>query len=184
MDHVAYDLPLPEELIIDILSYIDVNVPEFHKYKNRLFSIIDSFTRRQLLLFRSEFDERDFEYYAANHSKDKLRTTVKERFTKYDVENVHYIIKYIIPNFYETAKRFTLSWYEKHHIERRLQENFKNDLRSVRSIHYISRSQTVSAFLLTGFEYSNSLEFKAKRKTYGVRSSKALMDRLKQIEIK
>jgi hypothetical protein len=184
MDHVAYDLPLPEELIIDILSYIDVNVPEFHKYKNRLFSIIDSFTRRQLLLFRSEFDERDFEYYAANHSTDKLRTTVKERFTKYDVENVHYIIKYIIPNFYETAKRFTLSWYEKHHIERRLQENFKNDLRSVRSIHYISRSQTVSAFLLTGFEYSNSLEFKAKRKTYGVRSSKALMDRLKQIEIK
>jgi len=180
MDHPVYNLPLPEELVINILSYVDVNIPEFHKYKIKLFSLIDTFTREQLLQFYCEFDDWECKRLNSKYSTTKLRKLVKERFVKYDIENVHFIIKYVIPNFYEKAKRPNVYWYAKHSIERRLQENFNSDLRSVPSLHYISRSQTVSAFLLYGFEHTDGFEFKAKDKKIGIKALKAL----KNIEIK
>lgn len=177
MDHPAYNLPLPEELVINILSYVDANIPEFHKYKIKLFSLIDTFTREQLLQFYCDFIKgRQYECCNTKYDIAELRKLVKERFVKYDVEHVHFIIKYVIPNFYEKTKRSTVNWHTKHNIEDRLQRNFKNHL----AHSYISRSQTVSAFLLYGFEHTDGFEFKAKDKKIGIKALKAL----KNIEIK
>jgi hypothetical protein len=177
MDHPAYNLPLPEELVINILSYVDANIPEFHKYKIKLFSFIDTFTREQLLLFYCDFiKDRQYECYNTKYSTTELRKLVKERFVKQDIEHVHFIIKYVIPNFYEKAKCSTVNWSAKHNIEDCLQRNFKNHL----AHSYISRSQTVSAFLLYGFEYTDRFDFKAKDKKIEIKALKAL----KNIEIK
>lgn len=177
MDHPVYNLPLPEELAINILSYIDPNIPEFHKYKIKMFSLLDTFTKHQLLLIYCDFiKDQVYECYNTRYNITELRKLVKERFAKYDVEHVHFIIKYVIPNFYEKAKHPNVYWYAKHNIEDCLQRNFKNQL----AHSYISRSQTVSAFLLYGFEYTDRFDFKAKEKKIGIKALKAL----KNIEIK
>jgi hypothetical protein len=82
----------------------------------------------------------------------------------------------MIPNFYEKAKRGIVYYHSKHEIEDRFQQNFKNQLRN----DYISRTQTISAFLLSGFEYSDKFVFKAKNKRVGIKTMKAL----KNVEIK
>jgi hypothetical protein len=178
MDHPVYKLPLPEELNIHILSYLDPNVPEYHKLKIKMLSLIDSFTIKQLLLFYYDFMNilPPWLVDPETCSITELRQIIKESFMKRDVEHVHFIMKYMIPNFYEKAKRNIVYHHSKHEIEDRFQQNFKNQLRS----SYISRTETVCAFLLSGFEYSDTFVFKAKNKRVGIKAMKAL----KNVELK
>jgi len=174
---------LPEDLKNEILSYSEM--PTYMEYIKQISIILDTLNIKLLIKIATDFNADKYvlaqclgapNYIVSDFeatkwlliNKDLIKNIKKNNIIEYitnkliyDVENIHYIIKYVIPAFYDKPKSNNKKTIKNCSIKNEIE----NILRNYFNIStYVNRRQPILAFLLCGYEMVDELFLKIKNK--------------------